>query len=842
MSEAPLPSERSSAERVAAADALSAAFEKSNTGDALTQDESPWRLLVLAEQRIGPHSEWKPLTRMTLEQSADGVNEQSVQGDWRHNLYFGGDDFAVAIDAPAVCVKLFSRNALVSGNVPALDFWRQLQFWSSDLSSAGPQEQRIVPSMRCVTASDSHPCGHERGIPLDATYETIHFYATQHAEKYYASTQASHCTLEELQEAGFEHRWRNEFREFAKVTKEMRRCSLVPRMSDKLSDVDRSAIRLIYWLYWPKDLRHMDVCPETPLAIDCQRYSPENVNLFEQNAQEDEESESAETMRAKQQAVIKAFEDYFCEENSEDDCDDSSEMPGLISDSGESSESSETSESSEISETSESSETSEISEGSETRKETKIDSADEDETKSSYENSEVSATESYEESSSEQTPLLAAFRNFTSATKFVQFVEGDADSDSDNDSDSEEYSDEESDAQSNEESQCYSYDYSETNSGDALSESIDQVEKSDSKSETASGSTSDSESSDSEESESSEYCILNTFRNDVQNHIVVDLSAYMDVPTIDCYVQSEEHRALYFDPLTGDQEIQFDAFQQRSASADTALTWLTKQENGQAGTADARIADVNTQNEFTHTEETESEAAAREYDALLSEATELALAASQKDCDCDTSSDESIEIVERSTLAKALSLCGMFLVVGTQKCERDAFYRWLTAQGQDEFSLLQQNVTGDALSLETCLHMVRDAVSSTTGRTLLRVEDFRFCDSTLVRFMYFNTNTTVEIDVEYDLKRKTEHLHDKDVGFIVLTASATISDFEDALSTMCDNFGYNDAQKERVLSRWDYNNAESPLAAMNYGDALVVPLLRLHMPGFDEPKLVRGIF
>lgn len=241
-------------ERSEVSEAFAALHESISERSALAQ--SPWRMVVLAEHWID--GEWRSLNRwwkFSDEQLLDTQTFGVAHDEQADELFFGGNDLAVTVVAPAVCAKLFSKDALSAGVYPPLDFWRQLQFWPFD--SDNDDSSVPLATIRCATADSIHPHGHERGIPIDCSHQTLAYYSSQLAnEVYYESTQPSHCTLQELKDAQYEKRWRPEFRLFAKTIKKIRRASELEQHVS--TDVDRSNVRIIYWLYWPMSEQHQD--------------------------------------------------------------------------------------------------------------------------------------------------------------------------------------------------------------------------------------------------------------------------------------------------------------------------------------------------------------------------------------------------------------------------------------------------------------------------------------------------------------------------------------------------------------------------------------------------------
>ena len=230
-------------------------------------------------------------------------------------------------------------------------------------------------------------------------------------------------------------------------------------------------------------------------------------------------------------------------------------------------------------------------------------------------------------------------------------------------------------------------------------------------------------------------------------------------------------------------------------------------------------------------------AAAREYDALLTEATDLALAETQTDCQYDLINWSNT--TDWKTVASAAE-GATFVVVGTLQSERDAFYRWFTRD--NAYFPALAHIDGHAMPLASCLRLARDIERAPAGRALVRITDVNSCTSTLARFVRHQTNAAVLIDLARNLAHYAPRMHSHDFSFVVLTASATFADFEEALFMMCEHLELNEVERADALARWHFTNANSPLAEMENGDALVVPLnhhMRLH--GFNEPQMLRGL-
>lgn len=189
----------------------------------------------------------------------------------------------------------------------------------------------------------------------------------------------------------------------------------------------------------------------------------------------------------------------------------------------------------------------------------------------------------------------------------------------------------------------------------------------------------------------------------------------------------------------------------------------------------------------------------------------------------------------------ALSGKCTFLVVGSNKEQRDGFYRWFTDNNM-AFEAVP-DIDGSPMPLETCLQMVRDIERADVFgccKALVRVSDTRSCTSTLARFLRQRTNAAVMIDLTQGLSRYVPFIGEP-VSFVVLTASAPLGDFRYAFNQMAGKFAYGAEELRNLFDRWDISSPISVLHTVESTDLVLVPVdSNLEHSGFYRPWLLRG--
>ena len=748
--------------------------------------KTPWRLLVLAEQFNSTTNRWDLLSNVnaikTQNEPFDSIS--NLQKHWKDNLYFGGDWYAPSMETPALCVKLFSYHSLTQDDrVPIFDLYTRFEFWPKIYSYTGVKEEEKI---MCVSSDIDHLHGEDRIFPHeDCDQKTLDFWHEHCSTNIQTSIAQSNCTLEELHDCGYEQFWRPHYRLFKKFTNNL-------IAATKTRDLQKN-VRLVFWMYVPFELEDL-YCR---LMVDAQEEDSEDAVLqngrqeaigefqkyfsleeisIDEDEEDDEESTESDSTADSFISVRRVCEQYI-----------NDSLPCAVYDHDEQS----------------SADLPDLL--SLTEDETIVDSTDLEEKSESSESIELSDV-----SDSEHTDSFSKTE--------------DSDSFGESNESSEELSSEESlsETSSSEES---SSELSSESSESSSESSESSSESSKLSSKESSSETSLSETLSSEASTTSTSIECNDLNDNVPcSHVAIDLSAYTKTvsPPVSIVTQYE-HPALYTDPLTGDQEISFDCvFEQPSSSTDYIY-----------GTPWHRCETI------ANITEDEEDSAAREYDALLTEATEMAL---------NSVEDEHVNpyvcvsgLSDWQMMTNLVEGC-TYLMVGHSKSQQDAFYRWIT--GNFEYMSKLPQIDKQPKSVLECWRMVRDIERQVPGRALVRIADYNVAGSALSRFVRNETTASVQIDVcaNVPLSVLYQQIVPCDVSFVVMTATTSFIDFEYALDTMADALKYNDDQIEEMYDAWHFTNKGCPLFNLSESDALIIPLnAHMQLHGFGGPKILRNI-
>jgi len=853
-------------ERSERAESLAAVFKSRAAPDSAAA-ESPWRLAVFCEYYDIDTGKWQPLNQWRAADDGSFAPQIDTSND---ELFFGGNDFAVTVLAPALCAKLFSKQTLTAGDEPPLDFFSQMQFFPTQLNDHG--DMVAHPAVRCVSASKWQPLGYDYGMPENVSSEIVLFLSQQFVESvYHCCSDVATCTLADLKEAGYEREFRDQFRAFAKTMKRARHEAerRYAQSTHCTGFLDRARIRLVYWLYWPTKSFFRPACAamesnkavadalqrlDTPLppilsdAHSCDwrsfvAYDEENGYevvlpnpLYKFNADDDDDATEQDVATQDGRDLESSYENGDVDdcEGSYDDLTYDDDLPDLLS----------------LSEQDEAVDKPhllshpapvvDLCENQPLRREFLLraqrladaldhltNCVDDNAVCASRLNADKQSSVfddifRHEELTGEAADGASDYENNPQIGAISDIaVNKTEQNDNSSDSDAGSY---ESITELSPNTSSRSED--ESSSSDDESSISDDESSSSSDDESSSSSGSDDESSSSDdESSSSESS------SDDESSSTTDDESGDDESTSEERTEGSSSESadatIVVHSLADEYEFLCD---DESSSAYEPFPEHNQQFSDRCPSATMRLAE--------HTSDVVIEIPGEYCCATSSD--ETVVADSVPDAP-QTFDSMSLSLFDDWHRLHAIDRGFTMLVVGELDHQRAQFAEWLADSARS-----LTDIDGNPIAFEQCLRLVRDIERfdlHAAGKPCVRVSDTRSATSTLARFLRQETDAIVMIDIEQDVGQLLP-LFGSPIDFCALTPSANYADVRAALEHLIRRLNLDPTAAQRLLADWDVRcGSAARLCEVTDHDAVLVPLAeRMVDAGFVEALILRNVF